>query len=112
MAVVDQDRRGVSVWACHEYAHSYCAVTAADDSVHTACRGHWPATDSSTIHSSPPPRERCLGCVRALLYRDLHALSQATVEVSERVAAMARAQAAVSTALIEFFIAEALRSEA
>lgn len=99
---------GVIVWSKHQHGPSYCAVVAIADSVHTACRGRWIATDDYEIHANPPHKERCLGCVRELLYRQLHALAHATAEVSERVAVMAKAQQAASNALIEFFIAEAL----
>lgn len=93
-------------WARHEFGPSYCAVSAVDVSVHTACKGRWPAVDNCTIHDAPPAAERCRGCVRALLVQALQELSAASVELSARAAEVSRAIERVNQELIAFYIAE------
>jgi hypothetical protein len=58
-------------WARYEHAQVYCAVDAVRASVHTACRGRWPASDAYVIHDDPPAQERCGGCMVELGLREL-----------------------------------------
>lgn len=52
-------------WVRHAAAGVWCRAIAVHDSVVTACRGRFDASEDYAIDADPPASERCAGCERS-----------------------------------------------